>query len=107
MKKFQARQGDVFLESIEKVPAGCAEVKPDNGRIILAYGEATGHAHALPAGVGKLYRPRGASFVSYLRLTKASKLSHDEHGPIPLAKGIYAVTRQREYSPEEIRAVAD
>lgn len=44
---FQARQGDVFIERV-KIPKG--ERKPvarDNGRIVLAYGESSGHAHAV------------------------------------------------------------
>lgn len=45
--QFQARQGDVFIKAVAKIPAD-AKVKPrDNGRVVLAYGEATGHAHAI------------------------------------------------------------
>ncbi len=50
MKNFQARQGDVFLERIgdvDALPEGLNSVKRDQGRIVLAYGELTGHAHAI------------------------------------------------------------
>lgn len=45
----QFRQGDVFLELIED--ASSVEVGKrlarDKGRVVLAYGEVTGHAHAI------------------------------------------------------------
>jgi hypothetical protein len=34
-------------------------------------------------------------------------LAHDEHATIMLPPGNYRIVRQREYSPEEIRDVAD
>lgn len=46
-KPLQIRQGDVLLQAIDKLPAGCSEIKPDGNRIVLAYGEVTGHAHAI------------------------------------------------------------
>lgn len=41
------RQGDVLLSPVKSLPAGCTEVPLDKGRIVLAYGEVTGHAHAI------------------------------------------------------------
>ena len=42
------RQGDVLLVAINSIPANArTEVARDNGRIVLAYGEVTGHAHAI------------------------------------------------------------
>jgi hypothetical protein len=46
------RQGDVLLIPVDEIPAGLKTVPRDNGRVILAYGEATGHAHAVRADVG-------------------------------------------------------
>ena len=40
------RQGDVLIERITKIPNGLKKQQPENGRIILAHGEKTGHAHA-------------------------------------------------------------
>ena len=48
----QLRQGDVLLERIGDVdvlPAGTQTVARDKGRVVLAYGEVTGHAHAISA----------------------------------------------------------
>lgn len=42
------RQGDVILIQVDDIPATARELKRDKlGRIVLAYGEVTGHAHAL------------------------------------------------------------
>jgi hypothetical protein len=46
-KPFQARQGDVYLIPVAKLPAGCKPMEPEGGRrFVLAHGEVTGHAHA-------------------------------------------------------------
>lgn len=47
MKPQQIRQGDVQLQPVDSLPAGCTEVPADGNRIVLAYGQATGHAHAI------------------------------------------------------------
>lgn len=43
----QLRQGDVQLQQVNSLPAGCTEVAPEGNRIVLAHGEVTGHAHAI------------------------------------------------------------
>lgn len=105
MKKIY-RQGDVLIEQVESMPIG-EVVKPENGRIVLAHGEATGHHHSIAeTDVDRaiLDQDGGAMFLSLIR---DSVLTHQEHAPIDLDAGIYKVTIQREYSPEEIRRVAD
>ena len=109
----QFRQGDVFLERVDVLPqAGLTEVKA-GGRVVLAYGEVTGHAHAIypEAGVlpAKLW---DAGAERFLQVIQSTTLEHEEHGPIALTPGVYRVSKfgagtQREYSPEEIRSVAD
>ena len=103
----QFRQGDVFVEKIDnQVREELTEVKPDQGRVVLAYGEVTGHAHALKAKDAKLFEVKG--WVDrVLVVAKATALMHEEHAPIELPPGTYRVKRQREYHPEEIRTVAD
>jgi hypothetical protein len=57
----QVRQGDVLLERVgdfDQLPTGLVPVPRDRGRVILAYGEVTGHAHALlEPNVDLLERP--------------------------------------------------
>lgn len=105
------RQGDVLLSRVASLPAGrkLTEVKPKNGRHILAYGEVTGHHHSIAANRGKLFKDEtGATFLEIAEaLQGVTELEHQEHDPIALAPGVYGVEIQREYSPEEIRSVAD
>ena len=102
--KQQYRQGDVLVERIAKQTTK-TEVQRESGRVILAHGEVTGHAHAV-AERGVTMR-RDAE-VTELEITEAlAMLTHDEHATIPLERGVYRVIRQREYSPEAIRNVAD
>jgi hypothetical protein len=109
----QARQGDVHLERVDiEIPAGAVEIKVPE-RVVLAYGEVTGHAHAIypEAGVmpAKLW---DAGAERFLQVMERTAIKHEEHGAIPLEPGIYRISKfgagtQREYSPEEIRSVAD
>lgn len=104
--KTQFRQGDVLIERITtEVPAEAIPSKPDGrGRHVLADGEVTGHAHAVNALNAAMYL-FGA--VKYLEILSDTEVKHEEHAPIGLERGLYRVTRQREYSPEAIRNVQD
>lgn len=106
-KRKQFRQGDVFIEQCDRPRGALAEVKPDDkGRTILAFGEVTGHAHALSSKTAKLYEVKGW-VERLLVVTKVTALMHEEHGRIELPPGNYKVRIQKEYHPEEIRNVAD
>ena len=102
------RQGDVCLVPVAEVPKGAKIVARDRGRIVLAYGEVTGHAHAVLDRQAELFMAPDVD-ARFLRVMAASgvELVHEEHATIPLPRGIYEVRTQREYSPEEIRRVAD
>jgi hypothetical protein len=104
------RQGDVLLLPIEKIPATAKRVNLKGKPAILAHGEVTGHHHSVTVGRAKLYSEPGRSgvYASTLEIAEAfADLSHQEHARIPLPVGAYEVRRQREYSPEAIRNVAD
>ncbi len=101
------RQGDVLIQRIAKLPAGLKPVAREHGRIVLAHGEVTGHAHAIAEPEADLYAGDAAG-VTYLEVRAAmAALQHEEHSTINLGPGAYRVIRQREYSPEAIRNVAD
>jgi hypothetical protein len=70
----------------------------DHGRIILAEGEATGHAHAVDSPEAALLEL--AEGERYLRVDAPCDLVHEEHAAIVLDPGLYRVIRQREYGPE-------
>lgn len=106
------RQGDVLLRQTKKAPTASARRVTDQGRVILAYGEQTGHAHEVigvdnadPVPAMELFEEPDGSRV--LVVKRDALVRHEEHGPVSLAPGHYEVIRQREYSPEAIRNVAD
>lgn len=76
------------------------------GRLVLALGEATGHAHAI-AGPGTLLRDLDPQRPDYLHLPSGGRVVHEEHAAISLSAGWYRVVRQREYVPGAVRVVAD
>lgn len=100
------RQGDVLIERISEIPKEAKAHKRDAGRIVLAYGEVTGHAHAIHSKNAKAFKIEGDDAL-YLALKASCDLKHEEHTTIQLPEAFYKVTRQREYSPEAIRNVAD
>jgi hypothetical protein len=154
-KPQQVRQGDVQLQPVAKLPAGCTEIPADGNRIVLAYGEVTGHAHAIydhvatvenrddfgilalsashGAVAGELARQRGETPAAadeiadaaiaraktkarlwrapngerFLEVNENVTLQHEEHTQHTLPPGIYHLPTQVEYTPAELRRVAD
>jgi hypothetical protein len=97
------RQGDVIIERVRTIPDDAAEQKC--AVIVLAHGEATGHAHTISAeSATMLLTPSGEKFLT---IRQPVELIHQEHAPITIKPGKYRFRQQREYSPEEIRNVAD
>lgn len=103
MKHDLYRQGDVLIRRIDGLPKQTA-VKRANGHILE--GEATGHIH-------RLEQLKDSEVLEienglYLRVgDEGVRIIHEEHAPICLPPGDYEVVRQREYSPDAIRNVAD
>lgn len=152
------RQGDVIIERIDALPKNIKPVAREGGRVILAHGEVTGHAHAIAErGTEKFtdesgrefFRIHGEQIQTRLKIQRAWRnqvmvkhpklgllefakadvviegdhalingefglLKHDEHNTHAIPAGLYrggnaadGKVYQREYSPEEIRRVAD
>lgn len=96
----QLRQGDVLLvREYRDVPDGARPLPRTGGRVVLAEGEVTGHAHAIRSAGAALLE---AGEERYLRVTSPVTLDHEEHAPIAVQPGIYRVVIQREYVPPEI-----
>ena len=98
------RQGDVFIIPVKNIPVSASRIQTE-GEIVLAYGEVTGHSHSIQDGTTMLFH--GPQGTVYLDVTEHTEVRHQEHATIPLAPGAYKIARQREYTPEAIRNVAD
>lgn len=125
MKPQQLRQGDVQLQPVAALPHGCKELPPEGNRIVLAHGEVTGHAHAIydhiatPDAADEIADAAIARAKSkarlwaapdgsrYLEVTETVTLRHEEHTAHTLNPGIYHLPTQVEYTPAELRRVAD
>lgn len=97
------RQGDVLLDRVDDLPGNLepAALPPEEGRVVLAHGEATGHFHSVPDEAGELLEVTTAERVDrYLRIRSATRLTHQEHAAIELEPGLYRVRIQSEYVPD-------
>jgi hypothetical protein len=108
MSRVQYRQGDVLIIATtdRTIPDAAQVVERDNGRIVLAYGEVTGHAHAIDAPTVTMVTDP-ATRRRWLLAPDGAVVAHEEHTWIDLPAGTYEVRQQREYTPEAIRNVAD
>ena len=103
----QYRQGDVLLVEIDQPSRTGKPIHAEDGRIILARGELSGHAHAIRDSNGKAKFFEATGNRRYLLMTEIGRLEHEEHGPIVLEAGWYEVRRQREYDPEGTVSTGD
>jgi hypothetical protein len=95
------RQGDLLFVRCDSIPDGAVEVADG----IIARGETTGHAHRLQIGRGGALMLLAG--VAYIRARYQATIVHEEHGTIVLPAGDWQVSRQREYTPNSWRQVAD
>ena len=89
------RQGDVYIIAVDEFEKPVQEKKS----IVLAEGEATGHKHVLAGD-----RVESKILVHYdgqwwIDVRGGAVVTHQEHAPITLPAGKYAVRIQREYDP--------
>jgi hypothetical protein len=96
----QYRQGDVLLVPVVKVPDRATPHERDGGRAVLAYGEVTGHAHAITEPSALLFDRFGDL---YLQADGSVTLRHEEHAPISIEPGVYRVVRQRQWESGYVR----
>lgn len=112
MKTFnkQAAQGDILIIKIDELPNGLVEQKPVKESYIVAHSE-TGHHHTLPSQGVKMFAPANDPMVLYVTVENEADLIHnrsfDTHEALRLKQGNYEIRRQREYTPEGWRRVAD
>ncbi len=123
------RQGDVCLIPVAALPEGAKAVN-SNERVVLAYGEVTGHTHAIYEPAKARLWDAGAE--RFLQVLESCELKHEEHSPLaldpqnftmdPMRQGdvllvpigrmndgsvLFRLPQQVEYTPAELRRVAD
>lgn len=108
-------QGDILIERIEDAPVSGQVIEAcEDGAVVVAEGELTGHSHRLVGSV-TLYRDPALArdvpdnlYLGHLQVTgSAVQLEHEEHAPIRLARGSYRVRRQRHLEPSDIDGHGD
>lgn len=115
------RQGDVLLVPVSDIPSGLKSRK--DAKVILAYGEVSGHHHRFECGNVTAFFKEGDDLtmaggtmlrgsrtdVEYISVPKGgASLIHEEHDAIAVGEGSYRIVRQREYDMMEgARRVAD
>ena len=106
---FLAAQGDVVIRSVAAIPATAVPIAPEQGRVVLAHGEATGHHHSFPHRAGvTLFRDDGAGGDTFLEVADVpAPLAHQEHGTIEVPPGTYRVVRQRTMQSGLVQRVID
>jgi hypothetical protein len=108
MKKIkdQARQGDVLLLPENSVPTTAKKLKPENGKVILAHGEVTGHHHAIESDKADWWKDADSS-DTFVAPKRGAKLEHQEHGAIALRPVVRRVRKQRMFHMGLVKRVVD
>ena len=99
------RQGDVLLVRRSAKPLGAGLLPRENGAVVLAHGEVTGHKHQLRGPQVNYYRDSGHEYVTVIG--KPEPLVHEEHSALLMPPGDFELGQQVEYSPAALRNVAD
>ncbi|MHC4643914.1 MAG: hypothetical protein ACYTBJ_00330 [Planctomycetota bacterium] len=94
MSKREVRHGDIELVRVTSIPEGAQPKVRVAGSLVLAEGEATGHAHIVKHSKASLVAVAGAL---YLRVVAESLMEHDEHGDYLIPVRDYAVRQKRQY----------
>lgn len=104
--KNQMQQGDVLIKRIESLPKGVKKKERDNGHIILAYGEVTGHAHRIMDVDALFYEKDGKL---YLKNEKPVTLTHEEHHQQVIEPGIWEIgqIQEKDWLSGMVRKVID
>lgn len=97
--QLQGRQGDVFVLGIskEQYEENIKQVTTQIPDGVLLHGSATGHRHRIKDMDNAIcQRETGSQQRIFVNVLKKTALVHDKHGPIPMKRGYYMVSRQSE-----------
>lgn len=100
----QQRQGDVWVETAKRLPRDARPLP----RGPLALGEATGHHHSITVGEYQRYESPAEVGVQFVDVTSEyAILTHQEHRPQVLLRGLYRVEIQKEFVEGRFENVLD
>lgn len=110
-------QGDVMILRVKSIPKkGLKQVKREGGKLIVTHSE-TGHHHTIERERVTMWEDSADPLVAWLEvhdvedLPNIAELVHerpwDTHETLEIPAGKYQIRRQREYTPEGWRQVAD
>lgn len=104
----QARQGDIFVERISKLPLGLEKL-PEGQEIILADSPATGHRHAIACDKAIGYRSNDGDV--YFEVLEATEIYHasnpKDHYSIPIDTGLFRSSGQNIMTGGFVQRVLD
>lgn len=114
MRRFNriAAQGDIMIIKIAELPtdADLTEVQPEGQNLIVTHSE-TGHHHVMEREAATMFECKDKELEAFLVVHREAELKHlrphDTHESIMFGPGTYKIRRQREYTPEGYRRVAD
>lgn len=114
------RHGDLLLTAVEELPDHEALRLTNKGNLVILEGETTGHAHRLSGGEvliaegpdkvldaltvteNAVFEEGSRRFTMFVRIDEQpADLTHEEHRTIQIPPGIYQVSRQRQYVPQQ------
>ena len=101
------RQGDTFYIRVAELPEGAVAQARIGGRIIIAEGEVTGHAHAIRDTGAVQYKDPALNMQWIVVTDEPVTVEHEEHGHVKLGPGTWWVPTQVEYERGEVRRVVD
>lgn len=93
------RHGDLLIRPIAAIPEGAKREKR-KGDIILALGEATGHAHRIKTPGAMTWILGDTRYL--VAPAGGAALTHEEHAAIVLPAGAHEIIPQRVYRPHAL-----
>ena len=98
--KKQVRQGDVLVVDVDSIPKTAKKIAPEDGRIILAHGEATGHHHSVDIKDADWWKDGDNQFMT---VKTATPIRHQEHNLAPLSPGKKRLKEKRRIKKQILR----
>lgn len=102
----QYRQGDILFIKLNEKPSGNIIPRDDQNRIVVAEGEATGHAHAIHEDKVTMYRDDVLN-RAWVVVDDTADVVHEEHDTVILDSGTWEIVYQRQYVRGQVRRILD